>query len=43
MISTKPVTKNKVVLNGSGINIEALIGSGLKNKTMRMIAQKTQA
>ena len=39
-IRINPVTKNKTVLNGSGIKKEADIGSGLKNKSKRMTAQK---
>ena len=38
-----PVQKNSIVLNGSGISVKGLeIGSGLKNKSIRIIAQRPQ-
>jgi hypothetical protein len=36
------MAKNKPVLKGSGIRKDLVIGSGLKKRNMRMIAQKHQ-
>jgi len=42
-IRINPVMKNNIVLDGSGISVKGFaIGSGLKNKNIRMIAQTPQ-